>query len=295
MTGHIHSMTGFGSAQLEREGFVIRAEIRTVNHKHLQVRLRLPSAHHPLEPRVDGLIKQALQRGSVQVVVHLDATGALPEVRVQDELAERYAASLRNLGERLDLPQELSLPQIAGLPGVLQVSEAASDPEQESAWIEEALRAALDDLVHMRTVEGQAMVADLRKRHGEIREVLQAIAARSPQVVREHGEKLRERVQGLLEPGSNVEASDLAREIALLADRLDVSEELARLEAHLNLLDSLLSGGGAIGRKLDFLAQEFMREANTIGSKCSDAETAHQVVEMKTAIERLREQIQNVE
>ncbi len=181
------------------------------------------------------------------------------------------------------------------MPGVLHVSEASADEEQEAAWIEEVVRSALADLLRMRAVEGEAMVRDLRGRHQEIQDVCAAISVRAPKIVQEHAEKLRERVQALLASGSPVPPEDLAREVALLADRLDVSEELARLAAHLDLLDDLLSQGGPIGRKLDFLAQEFMREANTIGSKCSDAETAHQVVEMKTAIERLREQIQNVE
>lgn len=295
MTGDLLSMTGFGSAQLEREGFVIRAEIRTVNHKHLQVRLRLPSAHHNLEPRLEGLVKQSLQRGSVQLAVHLDASGAVPEVQVQTDLASRYAQDIQALGQTLGLPDPVTLQQVVSLPGVLHVTEAASDGEREAGWIEEAVRAAIEDLLRMRTVEGQAMLRDLRGRHQEIEAVRGAIAARAPQIVREHAEKLHERVRTLLDSGSPVAEGDLAREVALLADRLDVSEELARLAAHLELLDQLLSQGGPIGRKLDFLAQEFMREANTIGSKCSDAETAHQVVEMKTAIERLREQIQNVE
>lgn len=295
MTGDLLSMTGFGSAQLEREGFVIRAEIRAVNHKHLQVRLRLPSAHHNLEPRLEGLVKQSLQRGSVQLAVHLDASGAVPEVQVQTDLASRYAQDIQALGLTLGLPDPVTLQQVVSLPGVLHVTEAASDGEREAGWIEEAVRAAIEDLLRMRTVEGQAMLRDLRGRHQEIEAVRGAIAARAPQIVREHAEKLHERVRTLLDSGSPVAEGDLAREVALLADRLDVSEELARLAAHLELLDQLLSQGGPIGRKLDFLAQEFMREANTIGSKCSDAETAHQVVEMKTAIERLREQIQNVE
>ena len=147
----------------------------------------------------------------------------------------------------------------------------------------------------MRRREGQALVQDLMRRGDEIEALRKKIATRSPKVVSEHQAKLRERVTTLLQGKESPSDKDLAREIALLADRLDVSEEISRLEAHLGQLRTLLDGGGTLGRKLDFLAQEFMREANTIGSKCSDAETSHDVVEIKTAIERMREQVQNVE
>ena len=295
MAGEILSMTGFGAAQLERTGFVVRAEIRTVNHRHLQVRLRLPNGHHNLEPQLEGLIKKTLQRGSVQLSVHLDASGARPDVRLRSDLAKQYVDSLQALANGLHLSHEMTLAEIAGLPGVLEIGDAPADPEQVAGWIEEAVRAALDDLLSMRQVEGAAMVADLRVRGTEIEALRAKLAERSPQIVIEQRDKLRERINALLEGGSGVNEADIAREIALMADRLDVSEELARLQSHLDMLESLLSQGGPIGRKLDFLAQEFMREANTVGSKCSDAESAHQVVELKAAIERLREQIQNVE
>ncbi|HPF14626.1 MAG: YicC family protein [Planctomycetes bacterium] len=295
MAGAIHSMTGFGAAQLEEGGITIRAEVRTVNHRHLQVRLRLPSSHYRLEPRLEGLVKVALQRGAVQVHIHLETAGAPPNVRVNGDLAQVYAQALRALGSRLGLEPDLNLLQVAGLPGVLQVEETPSDLEQEAAWIEQCLVLALEDLAHMRHREGQSLVADLRLRASEVAQAREAIATRSPAVLLEHKQRLQERVAALLDGQEPPSEKDLAREITLLADRLDVSEELARLQAHLEQLEALLEQGGSVGRKLDFLAQEFMREANTIGSKCSDADTAHAVVGMKTAIERLREQIQNVE
>ncbi len=288
-------MTGFGAAQLEREGMTVRAEIRSVNHRHLQVRMRLPSSHHRLEPKLEAQIKKGLQRGSIQVHVNLDTTQAAPNVRVHSSLAKRYAETLRTLGEELDLGKELKAIDLANLPGVLQVEEAHSDPETEALWIQECLGLALEDLASMRLREGAAMVADVLQRADEIEVQRKEIAERSPQVVQEHKVKLQERVAALLQGSDTPNEKDLAREIALLSDRLDVSEEISRLEAHLDQLRSLLAAGGAVGRKLDFLAQEFMREANTIGSKCSDAQTAHEVVEMKTAIERMREQVQNVE
>ena len=288
-------MTGFGAAQLERDGLTIRAEVRSVNHRHLQVRLRVPSSHHRLEPKLEGLIKQALQRGSVQAHINLDTSAAAPGVRVNRELAEGYVKALTELAVGLSLPKDLTLTQIASMSGVLQVEETPTDPEKEAQWIEECLGLALKDLASMRINEGAAMAADLRHWAGEVATQRNLIAVRSPQVLKEHREKLQERLNALLAGREPVKEQDLAREIALLSDRLDVSEELSRLQAHLDQLESLLAHGGAVGRKLDFLAQEFMREANTIGSKCSDAETSHQVVELKTAIERMREQVQNVE
>ena len=295
MSGAVLSMTGFGSAQLERSGAVVRAEIRTVNHRHLQVRMRLPSGHQSLEPQIEARIRQALQRGAVQVAVHFEAAGLAPDVEVNRDLARKYSVTLRGLAQELGMDETLSLSELAALPGVLQVREGQVDPEQQTAWMLEVLDGALEDLLGMRANEGASMVADLRLHARAIQTLIRSIAERSPEIVRHHQSKLRERVAALLEGSEGLSASDLAREVAVIADRLDVSEEVARLQAHLDQLEALLGAGGAIGRKLDFLAQEFMREANTIGSKCSDAETAHQIVELKALIERLREQVQNVE
>jgi uncharacterized protein (TIGR00255 family) len=288
-------MTGFGSAEVKRDGGSARVEIRTVNHRHLQVKVRLPFAHSALEPQVEAALKKVLARGSVQVQVNLETKAAGTSVAMDHNLAKAYLKELAALGQSTQVQGELTLAQLAALPGILTSTEESSDLEQEAQWILETVQKALEDLISMRVNEGLAMATDLRVWATAIGEQRGLIAARSPQVVAEHAAKLQQRVEALLGDSQVVNPKDLAREVALLADRLDVSEELARLQAHLDQMESLLTKGGAVGRKLDFLAQEFMREANTIGSKCSDAKTAHHVVELKACIERMREQVQNVE
>ncbi|MFT5199050.1 MAG: hypothetical protein ACI87O_001712 [Planctomycetota bacterium] len=288
-------MTGFGSAEVQRDGGLARVEIRTVNHRHLQLKARLPFAHASLEPQVEAVLKKALARGSVQVQVSLETKAAATSVTMDHRLAKAYLKELAAFGKAVKVEGELTLAQIAALPGIFSSSEESSDLAKEAKWILATVKAALVDLKSMRETEGEAMAADLRVWAKAIEKQRKLIASRSPKSVTEHADKLRLRVENLLGDSHSVTPKDLAREIALIADRLDVSEELARLQAHLDQLESLLRKGGAVGRKLDFLAQEFMREANTIGSKCSDAKTAHYVVEMKACIERMREQVQNVE
>ncbi|MBL4771272.1 MAG: YicC family protein [Planctomycetes bacterium] len=295
MAGSIHSMTGFGSAEVKRDGGLARVEIRTVNHRHLQVKVRLPIAHSPLEPQVEAVLKKSLARGSVQVQISLETGAAATSVTLDHKLAKAYLKELESLGKAIKVEGSLTLAQIATLPGIFSSTEESSDLAKEAKWIMATVKAALVDLKSMRETEGAAMVKDLRVWAKAIEKQRKLIATRSPKAVTEHAAKLRQRVQNLLGDSQSISPKDVAREVALLADRLDVSEELARLQAHLEQLDSLLVKGGAVGRKLDFLAQEFMREANTIGSKCSDAKTAHYVVELKACIERMREQVQNVE
>ncbi|MEZ6020085.1 MAG: YicC/YloC family endoribonuclease [Planctomycetota bacterium] len=291
----MRSMTGFGSAQLERDGCLVRVEVRTVNHRHLQVRTKLPSGWQHLEGELETLVKGRLERGAVQLAVHMEAARGRHQVVLDEHLAGEYKRRLQQLAEGLGIAGDVSLERLIALPGVLVLEENQGDSERETRLVHEVLGAALEDLVGMRTREGQALSEELLRLADRIDTDRASIEARRPEAVRAMQEKLRERVQNLLGGQEPVPEKDLAREIALLADRLDVQEELARLAAHLGQLRELVQQGGAVGRKLDFLAQEFMREANTIGSKCADAATAHLVVDLKTGIEQLREQVQNVE
>lgn len=286
-------MTGFGAGQAAAGGLTVRAELRTVNHKHLLVKLRLPSEASHLEPEVEKQIRKALGRGSVAANVSLQRDGGAAAGRIDEAVAEAYAERGRALAKKLGIDGELTLSNLLSLPGVVSGRDDSKDPHLDKL-IKKAVTAATKELVAMREREGEAMLADLRKHQVAIERVKSKIAKRMPAVVKNHQKTLASRVSDLI-GGGEVDAKDLAREVALLADKLDVSEEIARLEAHLDQLDSLLTKGGEIGRKLDFLAQEFFREANTVGSKCSDAKVTHAVVDLKTSIERLREQVQNVE
>lgn len=291
----IRSMTGFGAASLEKSGLSIRVELRSVNHRHLQIKTRLPSEFLHIEHEVEGLLRKKLERGSLTVFVSVKRVAAPDDVRVEVELAAHYRKLLSRMAKTANLDDELRLIELAMLPGVIAGRSAEAPTEAESKALLKTVTSATSELIAMRTTEGENMAKDIAKHGDRVAGVLKQIRKRLPKVVREHHESLHKRVQDLVGKELQVQPADLAREVALLADRLDVSEEVARLDSHLEQLGKVLAKGGATGRKLDFLAQEFFREANTIGSKCSDANLSHLVVELKMHIERLREQVQNVE
>jgi uncharacterized protein (TIGR00255 family) len=287
----LRSMTGFGAGATER----VRVELRAVNHRFLQVKLRLPSHLSQLESDFEARVKEGLSRGVIQGTVAIEVPQNEGAVNVDATAAARLMAQLRVLRLELELDEEPTLAHVLSLPGVVRTESKSVD---DDALVEEARRAfaeALDALVAMRAREGEALAADLTGNIDALEELVDAIRRRSPESVREHQAALEERVASLLGSEREIEEKDLAREIALLADKLDVAEETSRLGMHLEQLRELIAKGGAVGRKLDFLVQECLREVNTIGSKCNDAATAHAVVDAKTLVERLREQVQNVE
>ena len=290
----LRSMTGFGAANLLEDGISVRAEVRAVNHRYLQVKVRLPAELAALESEVEAAVREKLERGAVNVTIAVEAELAAA-VALDRALARRYQAEVEALARELGLEPRLSIAELVALPGVLATGGGAGLRERESRLIQGCLRKALAALVEMREREGRALEKDLSANAAAIRKESARIGKRMPKVVREHHRKLQQRVAELLGPQAQVAPTDLARELALLADRMDVGEELARLASHLEQWGALLHKGGPIGRQLDFLVQEMLREANTIASKCNDAEVAHAVVEVKTRIERLREQVQNVE
>ena len=302
----LRSMTGFGSATLERDGLGLSCEVRSVNHRHLAVRVKGPSELSAHEIALEKVVKAKLERGSVTVSLRLERGGALAAASIHSDLVRHYAAELDQLASELGKADRgVSLDRILSLPGVIGTESGDQWKDQAKALSDECLAAALADLVTMREREGVAMAADLRMNATELEARLVKVEGRMPEVVREHGEMLQKRVNDLIAGTGHKEAlvnsGDLAREIALIGDKLDVSEETSRLRSHLDQLAHLLDeatnndSAGAVGRKLDFLIQEFLREVNTIGSKCNDAEVAHLVVDMKNFTERLREQVQNVE
>jgi len=295
MANALRSMTGFGSATVAGKGVSVQVEVRSVNHRHLQAKLRLPPDLGHLESQVDALVRKQLRRGAVQLSARvIRAKNELP-ARVNKDVAAAYLRSLKALARELKLKGDLELADLVRLPGVVAAYEEDTDLEHVGKLVLKATAAALRDLVQMREQEGEALAKDMTSHAVAIAKIHKRIQRGAPGLVRRHQADLKRRVSDLLDGAEGLSDGDLAREVALLADKLDVSEELSRLDAHLEQLDRLLTKGGAVGRKLDFLAQEFNREANTIGSKCNDARTSHAVVELKTQIERLREQVQNVE
>lgn len=297
-------MTGFGAALVSEGDVAVRVEVRSVNHRHLQVKSRLPSEHAQLEGDVETAVRGKLERGAVTVTVALERKrGASPAV-IDAAVAKRYKSEIEALARELAIEPDVSIETILSMPGVIATSEDDSGREREAKLLVKGLARALDELVLMREREGASLAADLKKNAGLIAKVQAKLEKRMPKALAEHHKNLTERVDELLSGGTrknaggravSIEGADLAREIALLADKMDVSEEFTRLASHLSQMEKMLASGKSVGRQLDFLVQEFLREANTIGSKCNDAEAAHAVVELKTLIERLREQVQNVE
>ncbi len=288
-------MTGFGAATLEAEGWAFQVEVRSVNHRHLLVKIRLAPEFSAAEGDVEACVRERIERGAIHV--HVDAQSPAPgEAEIDAALAKRYRARIARLASELDLEDSLSLSTLLSLPGVIGAqSRRPAENERLRRALVRATEKALDAMIHMREVEGAALGKDLLRNARGMRKLAQRIAKQMPNVVRSHQRNLRERVEELLDGQDVLAPTDLAREIAVLADRLDVSEELARLGSHLDQLDGLLARGGRVGRELDFLVQEIFREVNTLGAKCSDARVAHWVIEAKTLAERLREQVQNLE
>lgn len=289
----LRSMTGFGAAAGEAAGREVRVEVRAVNHRHLQVKSRLPGELSALEGEVEARVKQRLSRGAVSV--NVSVARRLPGAAGIDvEAAERYRAALTDLSLRFGGGGAVPLEALLALPGVL-AAPVDETGEEDGRVVLKLVERALAELESMRAAEGAAIAADLEKNAAAIAKLVARIEKRMPKVVRAHHGALQKRVAELLGEARPADPKDLARELALLADKLDVAEEIARLKSHMEQLATFLVKGGDVGRPLDFLVQEIFREANTIGSKCNDTEVAHAVVDLKTRIERLREQVQNVE
>ncbi len=292
----LRSMTGFGASASEAErGLALRVEVRSVNHRHLALKTRLPESLVALEPEIEARVRARCERGAITVTVQAEHSAASTPARVDHELARRYREELAALAEELGLATAVSLDTLVALPGVVAVASGGVVSEAQQAAVLRRVDEALTRMLAMREKEGSNLAADLRKNAQALTRLAARIEKRMPGLVRAQHAALTKRVQTLLGSAAAVSGADLAREVALLADKLDVSEELTRLASHLEQLESLLKKGGRAGRPLDFLVQEIFREVNTIGSKCSDATVAHWVVEAKTHVERLREQVQNVE
>lgn len=292
----VRSMTGFGRAEVNRGAIIVTVEARSVNHRHLDLALRLPRALSALELEARRLVQSRLERGRVDVAVQLalQAGQATSRVKLDVELARDYLAQARALAAAVDVPGEAVLPWLLERPGVLRLEETEAVPPEPWPVLAEALGLALDELVARRAAEGERLAQELRTLHGELSALVAAIAARAPAAVARREERLRERLRGLLGE-SALDEGRILTEAAVWADKSDVVEELVRLRAHLAEFVLLLDKGGPIGRALDFLLQELHREVNTVGSKADDLEMSQAMLAAKGVLERIREQVQNLE
>lgn len=291
----LSSMTGYGRGQASREGLFVQVEVRTLNHRFLDWVVRLPASCLALEERIKETIKKRLVRGRVEVHVTVKSDGSrLQDVQVDRGLLQGYRTALQEAGRVLGLSGEPDWSVLVALPGLFQVVEREVDQPLLAALVEEALESALEQLVAMRRREGEALAADLRAILGRLERLNQEIeelARHQPQLI---GQRLKERLAQWPDV-RDVEPQRLALEVALLAEKADISEEVQRIKSHLAQCFQQLEAPEAVGRRLEFLAQEIHRELNTIASKAADGRISQRVVEGKTEVERLREQVQNVE
>lgn len=290
-------MTGFGDARYQRDDVAVAVELRTVNNRYLKVTVRAAEPYNLLEPEIERVVRRHIRRGTVQVLLTVRRQSQVQDYRLNPVALRSYADQLRGLHRELALGNDISLAALLALPGVVEEPDPFShQPGEDWAVVEPVLLEALERLQAMRAEEGRAMEAQLRRLLEDIHWHLEAIRVRAPQVVEDYRDKLHERVAALLrEMDVELDRSDLIKEVAIFAERSDVTEEVVRLESHLGQFREVLGEHESPGRKLDFLTQEMFREANTIGSKANDVAIARHVVEIKGAVEKLRELVQNVE
>ena len=286
-------MTGFGAGSVENDRRVVSVEARSVNHRYLDVRVHLPSELMRLVPPIEAEARRRISRGRVDVVVQIaPPRGHEAELEVDVAKAQAYRAAYARLAGALGVEEQVGLETIAAAPGVFRTPDLTETIRYED--VAPALAAALASLSSMRTEEGRALERELRAHLEEVRRRVARIGELTPSVTVDRRAKLEKRIQELV-GDQQLDPMRLAQEVAILADRADITEELERLASHASQFEALLASEEPIGRKLDFLIQEMNRETNTIGSKSSNTDVAYVVVDIKAELERMREQVQNVE
>ena len=293
--GEIRSMTGYGSAKGSVAGQELTVELKSVNNRYLDCSVRLPRSFLFAEESVKQTVSELVSRGKVDVFV---TAGSAQEtdvvVKVNRELAQSYADALREIAALTGAEERFDAATLARFPDVLSVEKKEMDKEAAGEELKALTARAVEEFNIMRGREGQRLKKDMLEKAERISQLVSIVEERSPQTVEEYRQRLEQRLFEVLED-RNIDAQRLVTEAAIFADKVAVDEETVRLRSHLAQFAQLLEQGSPIGRKLDFLIQEFNREANTIGSKCNDAALAQVVVELKSEIEKIREQVQNIE
>ncbi len=292
----INSMTAFARAEQTVEALTVGVELRTYNSRHLDVVLRLPHGYHPLEDKIRARLSQHLARGRVEFKLTLrDASEAANAFEVNLPRAAAYCDALRRLKTALDLQGDVRLELLAATPDLIKPAEAARDLQADWAVIGAVIDQALETLVAMRRAEGRFLADDFQERLARIEAWLEQIAEASGGLLDHYQARLRERITALTQGLVELDPTRIAQETAFLADRSDISEEIVRARSHIQQFRAAMAATEPGGRKLNFLLQEFSREFNTMGSKTEKARVAHLVVEVKCELEKIREQVQNVE
>jgi uncharacterized protein (TIGR00255 family) len=291
-----NSMTGFGRGEASGHGYHFTVELKAVNHRFFEVSVRMPRNLNVLEERIRKILQGKIQRGRIDVFVNVKENEEKKRlVKVDKDLALSYDKTLKDLALTLKTPYETDIYRLAALPEVFSVEDLETDFELLWEPLSRATAEALNGFMQMRQVEGERLAEDLLNRLHSIREAKDEIAGYSDTVVSDYQSRLRERIQVLLGESAILDEAKLASEVAFFADRVSITEELVRLQSHIDQCQEALKSTEAVGRKLDFLVQEMNREINTIGSKANNLNISQLVVQMKSELEKIREQVQNLE
>nr|WP_312667467.1 YicC/YloC family endoribonuclease [Tissierella praeacuta] len=292
----IKSMTGFGRGESSNEVYNFKVEIKAVNHRYNDIVVKMPRHISYLEENVKKIIKTEINRGKIDVYINLDYINeSAIDIKVDIPLAKSYKYVLEKLSEELELEENIRLFNILGLSEIIKTERKELDEDIAWTCLKEALNMALRDIMNMKVVEGEELKNDMISKLDRIETIVLEIEERSPLVVLEYKGKLKERIGELLDKDINIDEDRIASEVAIFADKSNINEEIVRLKSHVKQFLSILNEKDAIGRKLDFLIQEMNREINTIGSKANDMLISQNVVEIKSELEKIREQVQNIE
>ena len=291
----LKSMTGYGRGEGETSLGRVLVESRSVNHRYSDINIRLPKRLAPFENRIKEMIRSQVSRGRIDVSIKLNAQeGEKVQLQVDSSLAEQYFQALLTLKDKFQLKGEITLDLLAEAKDLITAKEESGDVEPYCKEIAPILKQSLQEMDEMKCFEGVALAKDIEKRLKQITQELEEIKSQSPSCVKAYQNRLRERLQSLL-GGIELDPNRLQQEIAVLAERTDITEEIVRAQSHLNQFALFLKSKEPVGRKMDFLVQEIHREVNTVSAKANDAEISRKVVEIKSELEKIREQVQNIE
>lgn len=291
----IKSMTGFGRSEIVKGNRKISVEIKSVNHRYLEAGIKMPKKLNVFESRMRYLLKKYATRGKIDIFINYeDDSESQVNLKFNQNIADEYMAIFNNMSEKYNLKNDMTVGGLARFPEVITMDEVQEDEEELWHFIEEAMKAALEQFVNTRILEGENLKKDLLGKLDHMEELVAFVEKRSPEIMKEYRSKLESKVKELL-GDTTIDESRIATEVIIYADKICVDEETVRLRSHIEHARKCLNEDGGIGRKMDFIAQEMNREANTTLSKANDIEISNAAIDLKTEIEKVREQIQNIE
>lgn len=291
----IKSMTGFGRSEIVKGNRKISVEIKSVNHRYLEAGIKMPKKLNVFESRMRDLLKKYATRGKIDIFINYeDDSESQVNLKFNQNIADEYMAIFNNMSEKYNLKNDMTVGGLARFPEVITMDEVQEDEEELWHFIEEAMKAALEQFVNTRILEGENLKKDLLGKLDHMEELVAFVEKKSPEIMKEYRSKLESKVKELL-GDTTIDESRIATEVIIYADKICVDEETVRLRSHIEHARKCLNEDGGIGRKMDFIAQEMNREANTTLSKANDIEISNAAIDLKTEIEKVREQIQNIE